>query len=400
MPFSSGHRIPRVALIGVSGYGTIYVQLLRAALRAGSVRLVAAVVINPEQTADTVAELRAGGTVIYPSSEEFFAKEAGRVDLCLIPTGIQWHARMTIAALRAGMNVLVEKPLAGSLEDGQAIRRAEAATGNWVAVGFQDIYALEAQWLKTQLLDGTIGRLREVRMIGLWPRSRSYFTRTHWAGRRAADGASVLDSPLNNAFAHFINLGLYFAGPAHGESAAIRVESAELFRAHQIEMFDTAVVRGASPEGVRFWFGVSHATETTRQPEIYLHGSAGRAEWWHEQRCVVLDAEGRRQVFPLPDTEEFRRVMFEAVLARLADPAAFVCTTAIAERHTRLVEDVQKISSVREIPPALIDIIPDPDSRSEIPAVQGLAAALDRALTEGSTLASVAAFAEPQLVTP
>jgi predicted dehydrogenase len=209
----------------------------------------------------------------------------------------------------------------------------------------------------------------------------------------------VLDSPLNNAFAHFINLGLYFAGPQPGESAAVKVDSAELFRAHRIEMFDTAVVRGESPEGVRFWFGVSHATETTRQPEIYLHGTAGRAEWWHEQRCVVLDTEGGRQVFPLPDTEEFRRIMFASVLARLTDPESFICTTEIAARHALLVENVQKSAEVREVSPALVDPIPDADTRSEIPAVRGLAGVFDRALVQGATLASVASFCEPQLAT-
>ncbi len=292
MPSPNGSRLPRVALIGVSGYGSIYLQLIREALNQGTMRLTAAVVINPDQVPDIVAELRAKGTVIYGSSEEFYTREAGRIDLCLIPTGIQWHARLTIAALQAGMNVLVEKPLCGSVADCAAIRRAETEAGRWVAVGFQDIYAIEAQWLKAQILGGAIGELREVRMLGLWPRPRAYFARTGWAGRREADGAAVLDSPLNNAFAHFINLGLYFAGRETSASASVTVDSAELLRAHRIEMFDTALVLGHSPEGVRFWFGVSHAIAQNRQPEIYLHGSTGRAEWWHEQRCVVLDTDG------------------------------------------------------------------------------------------------------------
>lgn len=400
MPSPTGSRLPRVALIGVSGYGSIYLQLVRSALRSGSLRLVAAVIINRDQVPDIVAELRGGGTTIYTSSEEFFAHEAGKVDLCLIPTGIQWHARLTIAALEAGMNVLVEKPLAGSVADCIAIRRAETAAKRWVAIGFQDIYALEVQWLKTQLQGGVIGDLQEVRMIGLWPRPRAYFDRTSWAGRREADGAAVLDSPLNNAFAHFINLGLYFAGPEMSTSASVRVESAELFRANRIEMFDTAVVRGVSPQGVRFWFGVSHTIEHNRQPEIYLHGSAGRAEWWHEQRCVVLDTDGRRQVFPLPDTEEFRRIMFGNVLARLADPSAFICTTAIAEQHTRLIEAVQDAGCVQDIPAAMIDWIADAHTRTDIPVVHGLAEAIGRAALNGSTLASVASFSEAQLVTP
>ena len=380
---------PRIALIGVSGYGTIYLLLLRAALRAKSVRLVAAAIINPDQVPEVVAELRAGGTAIYGSADELFAHETGRIDLCMIPTGIQWHARLAIAALQAGMNVLVEKPLAGSVADCTAIRQAEAATGRWVAVGFQDIYSHEALGLKKRITSGVIGRLREVRMLGLWPRPRAYFARNHWAGRRAADGGAVLDSPLNNAFAHFVNLGLFFAGPAAGESTSVRIESAELLRAHAIEMFDTAVVRGESPHGVRFWFGCSHATETTRQPEIHLIGDAGRIEWRHEAGCTVTLSDGREESFALPDAVACRETMFASVLARLRDSRAFICTTALAGHHSAFIENVQTASTVRTIPSSLIHWLPDSSNHGEIPCVHGLATALDRAFDQGSLLSFV-----------
>ncbi len=389
MPLPLGKGLPRVALIGVTGYGAIYLHLIREALKRREIELKAAVIINSNKVPDLVTELQAGGTVIYPTAAAFFAQETGRIDLCLVPTGIQWHARLTISALQAGMNVLVEKPLAGSAADARAIRAAENATGHWVAVGFQDIYTLEARWVKTQLLAGVIGELRDISMLGLWPRSRAYFERTTWAGRAAAEGAAVLDSPLNNAFAHFVNLALFFAGETAGESATVRIDSAELFRAHQIEMFDTAVVRGTTRSGTRCWFGVSHAIEATRQPEIVLEGSTGRIEWWHEQRCTVLHPDGRRQVFPLPTAEHARVLMFEAMLARLRDPQAHVCTTAIAEKHTLLIENLQHIGRVSVFPQTSIDWKQDGDTNSEIPVVRGLAEALGLAFKEKSRLASV-----------
>ena len=397
MPSPSGTRLPRVALIGVTGYGTIYLQLVREALARKAIQLAAAVVINADQVPEIVAELKGHGATIYRNTDDFFSRESGRVDLCGIPVGIQWHARLTIAALRAGMNVLVEKPLAGSVADAEAIRRAEAASGRFVAVGFQDLYPLEARWLKNQLLSGVIGRIEDVRMIGLWPRARSYFARNHWAGRASADGASVLDSPLNNAFAHFVNLSLFFAGPSAGESAHVAIDSAELFRAHDIEMFDTAVVRGGSASGTRFWFGVSHAIGDTRQPEISIRGSSGRAEWWHEQRCVIVDDQGHRRVFPLPSTEECRQLMFAAVLARLEDPSTFVCTTALAEAHTRLVEAVHTSAEVQTFPASSIEWKTDPALRSEIPCVRDLAVNLGRAFTEGTSLSSNPPFASALL---
>ena len=400
MSSAASASLPRVAVIGVSGYGAIYHQLLRTALQERRVRLVAAVIINPAQAAEAVAELQAGGTVIYSSADEFFAKEAGEIDLCMIPTGIQWHARLTIAALKAGMNVLVEKPLAGSLADTAAIRAAEAATGRWVAVGFQDVYSAEARELKERILSGAIGRVTEIRMLGLWPRPRAYFARNHWAGRIEADGAAVLDSPLNNAFAHFVNLGLFFAGPSAAASASVRIDSAELLRAHPIEMFDTAVIRGVSPEGVRFWLGFSHATRETRQPEIHIEGDAGNAEWHHEGDCEIVSADGTREIIPLPDAVACRETMFDLVLSRLRDPGAFICTTAIAEQHTRLIEGVQSAGKIRTIADELIDWLPNASTGDETPAVRGLEAALERAMHQDAPLASAVSLTQSPSVAP
>src|SRR5690606_38595299 len=111
---SESSQVWRVALIGISGYGRIHLQLARECRARGEVAIVAATVINAEEEAENIAELRAHGCTIYSDYEEMLREQRGRIDLCLIPTGIHWHARMTISALRAGANVLVEKPLAGS----------------------------------------------------------------------------------------------------------------------------------------------------------------------------------------------------------------------------------------------------------------------------------------------
>src|SRR5258708_26243269 len=127
--------LPHVGLIGVSGYARVYLQLLRELQDKGKLRLTAAVVINPHQEPTAIRDLKQRGAQIYSSYEEMFDRHAHQLDLCLIPTGIAWHARMTIAALRAGANVLVEKPLAGSTREIGEIREAEKASGRFVAGG-------------------------------------------------------------------------------------------------------------------------------------------------------------------------------------------------------------------------------------------------------------------------
>lgn len=377
---------PRVALIGVSGYARVYLALATAARDRGEIDLCAAVIINPAEEAAIEAELRQRGCVIYREYEEMLRQEASRLDLCLIPTGIPWHARMTLASLLAGAHVLVEKPLAGSLAEVTAIRAAEHSTGRFVAVGFQDIYSPVNRWLKQQLCAGVIGRLHTVKFLGLWPRPADYFTRNPWAGRLHANGTQVLDSPLNNAFAHFVNLSLYFAGTDPETSAQTQIESAELLRANAIESFDTSVVRARSPEGIAFWFGATHTCREICEPEIYLEGTAGRVEWKHERSCVLLRADGSREERALPNATANRQSMFAAVLAKLANPGTLVCSTALAERHTAFVEAVHAAARVQAVPPELISWQQPVRGTAPIPVVNGLESALYRALASQGLL--------------
>jgi predicted dehydrogenase len=378
----------RLALIGVSGYGRIHLQLAREWRDRGLADIVAAVVINPEEEGEVVAELAARGTRIHADWEEMLRSHAGAVDLCLIPTGIHLHARMTVAALRAGMNVLVEKPLAGSLAETDAIRAAERASGCFVAVGFQDCYDPATARLLRALADGRIGRVRAVRFLGIWPRPRAYFTRNGWAGRLAFGGVPVLDSPLNNACGHFVLLGLLFGGAAEGEGP-MRLDSADLLRAHAIESFDTAVVRLTAPGGARLWFGASHACHGRHEPEILVEGDAGRVVWRYEQDIVWTDAAGREERWPLQAQAEVRRAMMDAVMRRLADPAVPVCTTALAARHTALVEAVHRVGSIETA--VAVEWSPESDGSLAVPAITGLEAALHRAFLSGERLALVTA---------
>lgn len=377
------HHLPRLALIGVTGYGAIYWRQVHEWIVTGKAVLRAAVVVNPDDAVEVLAEMKVRGTRVYASYEEMVSREAGEVDLCLIPTGIAWHARMTVAALRAGMNVLVEKPLAGSLADVRAIQAAESLTGRWVAVGFQDLYSRRLRWLKEVLCDGGIGTLRRVRMIGLWPRPVSYFGRNHWAGKLEVDDAAVLDSPLNNAFAHFVNLSFFLAGSEVDSAAAVRPTQARLWRAHSIETFDTAFVVGESGEGVRFEFFVSHACPLVREPEIRIEGSSGVVEWYHKGP-VALYPEGGDPVIREPSGGlETRREMFDAALEKVTRPVVSVCTTSMAEAHTGFIEKLHRFAPIQQIHPAEVEWKTMAKTGDRVPTIRGLDDAFTRLVAPG-----------------
>ncbi len=375
----------RAALVGVSGYGQIHLQLANEWVAKGQLELAAAAVINPSEVTETVAALEKAGTRLYPSFDEMIAGEAGRIDLCLVPTGIAWHARMTIAALKAGMNVLVEKPLASSLEEVEAVEAEAERARRFVAVGFQDIYNPSLQRLKAQLLTGVLGSLNSVKFLGLWPRSPSYFARNSWAGRIAVDGVPVLDSPLNNAFAHFVNLALFLPGESFGESAVVDRIQAGLWRTNAIEMFDTAVISASTVTGVDLWLGASHACVQTREPEIQVQGERGRLVWRHEDE-YILEVEGREaERAPLPTAEDARRMMMQAVVDRLAGEPAFLCGVSIARRHTELITRLHRSAAILPLPGERSRMAATAGGRADVVlAVPGIESELFKAFADGS----------------
>ena len=369
---------PQLALIGISGYGRVHLQLARECQERGEVDIVAVAIINPQDEAENIARLQAHGCKIFSSYLEMLQEFRGRIDLCLIPTGIAWHARMTIAALEAGANVLVEKPLAGSTAEVAAIRAVEKRTGKFVAVGFQDFYEPGSAWLQAELQRGVIGAIRSVRFLGLWPRDRAYFARNDWAGRLQVAGVPVFDSPLNNAFAHFVMLSLFFAG-AGTAAMPVTLESVEAFRAHAIESFDTCVITAHTPQGVRLWFGTSHACRETVEPEIRITGTQGEACWRYETETWWRQTDGTTQRRQLLDAHGARRAMLTATLRHLRDPAVPVCTTEMAGQHTALIEAAHRKNVIVDFPAGTVQWSGRNGDGSQVPEVPGMAEAMRQA---------------------
>ena len=254
-----------VALVGIGGYGNTYVNAMLDAPERDAFAISAA--IDPSPSAcRRLAELQARGVPLYPTLEAFYAA-GNRADLAVISTPIFLHARHTALALANGAHVLCEKPLCSTPDEAQAMTDARDAAGGHVAVGYQWSFSRAIRELKRDILAGLLGRPRRLRTIVLWPRDESYYRRNRWAGvQRDASGHWVGDSPVNNACAHYLHNMLYVTGPATDRSAEPSVLTAELYRAHAIENYDTAALRCRTTDGVEFLFVVSHATASRVGP--------------------------------------------------------------------------------------------------------------------------------------
>ena len=328
----------KVGLIGVSGYGRAHLNNLLNLVKKGVAEITAAVVINPEQVPDALQILGDMGTKIYPSTDAMFAELAGELDLVCIPTGIAFHEPMTIQALAAGANVLVEKPAAGTCAAVERMIEAEKKYGKFVAVGFQHTYAREIQFIKQYLLGQRLGKVRKIICAGIWPRTDQYYARNNWAGKMlAADGTPIYDSPINNAFAHYLNLELFFAGESFGKSAhAVSVEG-KLYRARKtIETFDSCTVRFKTENDVEIVTMLTHTSAVNVDPIIRIECEKGEVYWQVNGTWNIRSANG--EVLYSGKVEAPHGDMFMDMVRKASGECVFCCPLTVAAEHTNCIE--------------------------------------------------------------
>ena len=142
----------KVGLIGCGFMGGMH-SACYAALEGLGVKVTAVADVRPEY-----AEKLANGAEIYATGMELIEKaDVDVVDVCL-PTHL--HAAHAVAAMKAGKNVFVEKPIAFKDEDMELILKTEAETGAKVQVGQVIRQWTEYVWLKKAVDAGTFGKIQ------------------------------------------------------------------------------------------------------------------------------------------------------------------------------------------------------------------------------------------------
>ncbi len=184
-----------VGVVGLGGMG----QLHARNLRAQGVDVVAGADLVPKQR-----ERFADGfdARTYEDHEGLVADEA--VDAVVVTTPNRFHESITVAALEAGHDVLVEKPLAHTVESAEQIAAAESEAEGFCMVGFHNRYAAS-----TLMFDEHRDRFGElthveanyVRRRGV-PGPGSWFTNPDLAG-----GGALIDIGV-----HALDLALYVLG--------------------------------------------------------------------------------------------------------------------------------------------------------------------------------------------
>ena len=188
------------------------------------------------------------------------------VEAVIVCTPHPAHRDAAVIAAQAGAHVLVEKPLASSLQDCDDMLAAAKKANVKIGTVCQRRFYAPVQRVRHAIDEGKIGRpaLGTVLMLG-W-RDRNYYESDPWRGQWQAEGGGVL---VNQA-PHQLDLLQWFMGPI-----------AELFGAWSnlnhpyIEVEDTAVAIVRFQSGALGNIVVSNSQKPGIYGKVHVHGQNG-----------------------------------------------------------------------------------------------------------------------------
>ncbi len=143
--------------VGVAGLGRAFLLMMPTLMRHPNIRLVAAADPRAEARARFSADFAAAA---YASVEELCSDPS--VDAVYVATPHQYHAQHVETAASAGKHVLVEKPMALTLDECRAMSEAVRRAGVQMVIGHS--HSFDAPILKTREIieSGTVGPLRMI----------------------------------------------------------------------------------------------------------------------------------------------------------------------------------------------------------------------------------------------
>jgi predicted dehydrogenase len=170
----------RVGLVGTGLIATLkHLPAWRRASRRGWAR-VAAVCDSDPARAKAVAAAH-GVPAVYDDVAEMCRREAlDAVDVCTPPAS---HAQVVVSALEARAHVLVEKPMATSVAECDAMIAAARRASRVLSVAHSDLFYPAFLAARRRLQRGDVGEFRGMRILLATPASYITARPEHWAHR-------------------------------------------------------------------------------------------------------------------------------------------------------------------------------------------------------------------------
>lgn len=257
----------RIGIVGMGGMGATHA----ASILAGHIpRLELTAVTDADPARCTLApQARA-----FPTAQAMF--DSGLIDAVLIATPHFQHTALGIAALRAGLHVMVEKPI--SVHKADADRLLDAHCGREQSQVFAAMFNQRTdrfyQRIRELILGGELGEIRRVNWtITTWFRTAHYYASGGWRATWAGEGGGV----LLNQCPHNLDLFQWM----FGLPARVRAHC-HFGKYHDIEVEDDVTAYLEFPNGATAVF-ITSTGESPGTNRLEITAENGRVVYEHDR---------------------------------------------------------------------------------------------------------------------
>ena len=172
------------------------------------------VVQNPEATLVAMADVKkpeetgaARYEVPHYTSLTDMLKAHPEIQVVCIATPNGLHAQMALECLEAGKHVVIEKPMALSKADAEAVIYKALQKSRLVFGVMQNRYSPPSVWLKEMIESGRLGKVYMAQINCFWNRDERYYKPGNWHGTKELDGGTLFTQ-----FSHFVDIMYWLLG--------------------------------------------------------------------------------------------------------------------------------------------------------------------------------------------
>ena len=265
----------RIGIIGMGNMGQFHAKdILEGKVARGELTAVGST--SPKK----LAEFEEKGIKVYGSGEEMI--DSGNIDALLIATPHYQHTSLGIAALDAGLHIMVEKPISAHKADAERlIAKAEVHADQVFAGMFQLRVEPRYQKIREIVQNGELGELMRVLWIMTdWFRSEIYFQSGGWRATWKGEGGGVL---LNQCL-HQLDAMQWITGMPNRVCSHVGIG-----KWHDIEVEDDVTCYMDFPNGATGAF-ITSSGETPGSNRFEIAGTKGRLILENEKLTLTRNA--------------------------------------------------------------------------------------------------------------
>lgn len=132
----------------------------------------------------------------YTDYKELIKNE--KIDVTIIATESGYHEKIGLYCLENNINVIIEKPIALSIEGAQKLVDKAKEKGLKIAVSHQNRFNYPIQLLKKAITEEKMGKIFNGMARVLWTRDMNYYLQAPWRGTWELDGGTLMNQCIHN----------------------------------------------------------------------------------------------------------------------------------------------------------------------------------------------------------